>query len=256
MYPPYISFTESRLPFSPVSAAKIAVFKAVFLRSLVLKNVVFSGVMIHLIFMSIVQHLNESIISLYCDGCSGREVAEKLNCSLKKVYRTLDQYDIKRRSGSERNALSFSKRPLTYSLKKSLSPNEETLRNAALMLYLGEGAKTGTTVDFTNSNPNAVKIFTRFLREICNVDDDKLRVYLYCFSSQNRQEIMRFWSKFLNIPSSQFTKPYISPSKSSRRVLKYGIVHVRYNDKRLLKKILSLYQQLARSLVSPAKNDA
>jgi len=45
--------------------------------------------------------------------------------------------------------------------------------------------------------------------------------------------------KATGVPLSQFTKPYVrigNPNTSERKLL-YGLIHVRYNDKKLLEKI-------------------
>lgn len=81
-----------------------------------------------------------------------------------------------------------------------------------------------------------ILIFLRFLRDICGIDESKLRVYLYCYADQKIGRLISFWSKITGIPSSQFTKPYVrndfNPQKSGK--MKYGLLHIRYGDKKLL----------------------
>lgn len=84
-----------------------------------------------------------------------------------------------------------------------------------------------------------IKIFLKFLREVCGVDEKRLRVYLYCYSDQSIEILLNYWYKLTNIPKSQFSKPYIRndflPEKSGK--MKYGLVHIRYADKKLLYQI-------------------
>ena len=97
------------------------------------------------------------------------------------------------------------------------------------MLYYGEGAKTGKTVDFANSDSVMLQIFLKFLIDICGINKQKLRFYLYCFSDQNTHELIRFWCKTLKVKKSYFTKPYIrKASKSLRRTMQHGVLHIRY----------------------------
>jgi len=121
---------------------------------------------------------------------------------------------------------------------------------AALMIYLGEGAKTGVTVDVANTDSGVHKVFLKFLREICGVKEEKLRFYLYCFENQDPKELIQFWSKTLNVRIEAFTKPYIRKSTTHNRAQRkpYGVLHTRYNDKRLLEKILSLCSNLVADL--------
>jgi len=113
------------------------------------------------------------------------------------------------------------------------------------MLYLAEGAKTGTTVDFANSSPTLIKVFLTFLRKVCAIDENRLKLYLYCFSNQRPTKLIDFWSKELKIKRRQFTKPYIrSVTKPSSRIMRYGLLHLRYSDKKLLMQILLLGENL------------
>ena len=102
------------------------------------------------------------------------------------------------------------------------------------MLYWAEGTKKGDTVDFANSDPKMIKLFMRFLREICGVAESRIRVYLYAFDNQNIVALKRFWSKITHIPLAQFTKPYIrkTDGKTKNQKMPFGMIHIRYNDKR------------------------
>jgi hypothetical protein len=128
---------------------------------------------------------------------------------------------------------------------------QRELEAAALMLYSGEGAKTGTTVDFANSDPRILKIFLRFLIDVCQVKKDRMRFYLYCFSDQNSKTLVEWWSRYLRVKGKYFTKPYVRKINSESRVrsMKYGVLHIRYSDKKLLEKILWLIDQTSEKLL-------
>ncbi len=118
------------------------------------------------------------------------------------------------------------------------------------MLYFGEGAKTQKTVDLANSDPRILKIFMLYLRRIFSVDEKRIRLYLYCFSDQNVEELKNFWSACLAVHIEQFIKPYIRDcSHKKKRVMPWGVLHIRYNEKRLLEKILSLCSTLTAQIV-------
>lgn len=104
------------------------------------------------------------------------------------------------------------------------------------MLYWAEGTFNGNTVDFTNSNAEMIKIFLKFLRKICGINEERLRVYLYAYEHQNISELQDYWHTVTNIKLSQFTKPFIRKNNLNvtKRKLPYGLVHIRYNDKKLL----------------------
>ena len=186
---------------------------------------------------------------LYQKGFSGAEIAEKLQVSLKQVYSSLRRQGISRRSFSEQRKLRFEKEPLSFVFKEEFSVKERELFVAGLMLYYGEGAKTGYTVDFANADPVLVKVFLKFLNVICGINQKRLRFYLYCFSDQDSEKLIRFWCSHLRVEPGQFTQPYVrSTLNKSKRKMAYGLLHVRYSDKRLLEKILSLGHELAGAL--------
>ncbi len=119
-------------------------------------------------------------------------------------------------------------------------PNKKDLRLIGLMLYAGEGAKTNSNVDFINTNSLLVKAFVLYLRKCCQIDENRLKFYLYCFEDQDVSNIINFWCSELNAKPEQFTKPYIRPVRANKRgrISPHGVIHVRYSDKRLLSKIL------------------
>jgi hypothetical protein len=192
----------------------------------------------------------ESLVKeFYRAGMTGTEPAAKLKLSLKQIYGSLHRQSIPRKTMWEQNKIIFSKKPLSFSLKDNLSVKDHELLIAAVMLYYGDGAKTGVTVDFANSDGRAVKLFLKFLRKVCRVDEKRLRFYLYCFSNQDVKNLINYWSSQLKAERSQFTKPYVrSTFNRGNRSMPYGVIHVRYSDKRLLEKILSLCNSLVGEL--------
>ncbi|MFA5096507.1 MAG: hypothetical protein WC478_04110, partial [Candidatus Omnitrophota bacterium] len=59
------------------------------------------------------------------------------------------------------------------------------------------------------------------------------------YSYTNLEDTMHYWMKVTGIPITQFTKPYVREGNQnlSNRKLPYGLVHIRYNDKKLLETI-------------------
>ncbi len=98
------------------------------------------------------------VVHLYRQGMMGAEIAAKCKLSLKQVYGSLRRQNIPRKSLSEQNKILFDRKPLSFHLKKKLSAKEQKLIVAAVMLYYGEGAKTGVTVDLANSDVKVTHI--------------------------------------------------------------------------------------------------
>lgn len=187
----------------------------------------------------------ELIESLYCDKkYTIKEMANYLNISFWSVYNIMRKYNISRRDRSEAGYNFYKIKP-QFELKSNLSISDEKLKIAGIMLYWAEGTLKGSTVDFANSNPEMIQIFLKFLREICGVSKDRLRVYLYTYTYQNLEAIKKYWRKATGIPLRQFTKPYIRTGNSnlSGRKLPFGLIHIRYNDKKLLGLIKSWIEE-------------
>ena len=98
-------------------------------------------------------------------------------------------------------------------------------------LYWAEGWNRDTEgkghgVCFVNSDPDMIKLFLRFLREIIHVSEDKFRVDIHIYPSINEKSAIRFWSKVTNIPKERFriTQQISRASKGKRpkNSLPYG----------------------------------
>ncbi len=193
---------------------------------------------------------DRTISALYRKKFSAQEVAQQLHVPLYQVYDALIRRNIPRRNASEQRAIRFEHAPLSFRFRRTFTRQQRDLLIAGIMLYYGEGAKTGTTVDFANSDPRTLRIFMKFLRDICGVDARRIRLYLYCFTDQNAQHLIRFWSKTIRMPARQFTKPYLRPTVHTRsRIMTHGVLHIRYSDKRLFEKISSLTSKISDSLL-------
>lgn len=177
----------------------------------------------------------------YQDCLSVREVAEHLSVPMNAVFYFMRRYCLKRRTFTEENNRRFLKQRPSFIVKEKLTLHEQLLKIAGIILYWSEGSKWQgeRIVDFANGDPIIVKIFLNFLRKICRVKEDKLRGFIYCYDNQNVSKITEFWTSLAEIPKKQFTKPYIrkdyKPEKQGR--MPRGLIHIRYNDKKLLIKL-------------------
>ncbi len=192
--------------------------------------------------------ITERIKKLYYEKrMSVPEIANRLRVSTRSIYKQMDRSGLRRRTNAETKKLVFKKKTPSFKIKKKLSLKERELMIAGIMLYWAEGSKIkkqegvvcGKTVDFTNSDPTMIRLFLSFLRKICRVDERRLRIYLYCYANQDVVHLKNYWSKLTKIPLSQFTKPYVRKEFSLQKIgkMKYGLVHIRYSDKKLLLQI-------------------
>ncbi len=170
------------------------------------------------------------------------QISKKLGVSIDAVTYFMRKHNLKRRSFSEIQKKRFNSKRASFKLKMGAGIE---LKAIGSMLYWGEGYKgtrdkPANLVDFANSDPYMIELFLLFIRKCFSIDESKLRVLLYCYDDQNTISLINFWSKLTKIPKSNFTKPYIKDNQSSNRKMNYGLVHIRYYDKKLLLEILKM----------------
>jgi predicted transcriptional regulator len=97
---------------------------------------------------------------------------------------------------------------------------------AGLFLYWGEGSKNSEArLVISNTDPGVINFFAFWLENYWNVSKDKLKVQLHLYADMDVSTEINFWSAELDIPNSQFTKPYIKSSLSKRINHRGGFGH-------------------------------
>lgn len=130
--------------------------------------------------------------------------------------------------------------------------NLEKLKLIGTALYIGEGGKTRKRVDFTNSNPETIKIIMRFFREVCKVENSKFSVRLSVHDAGKAEEIKDYWAHITGIPISQFIKVNTALSKYSKKrrknMLQYGTIQIRITDVKLFHTIIGWAQGIVQQI--------
>ena len=111
---------------------------------------------------------------------------------------------------------------------------------AGLMLYWAEGGKNFSQLQFSNSDPDMIKLMMKWFRKFCNVPEEKFRVGLFIHTLHVRRNCLDFWSKITGLPLEQFNKPYIKPTIFSNRKNKLyeGTCVIKVHSNDLLSKML------------------
>lgn len=101
---------------------------------------------------------------------------------------------------------------------KNISRHELFLIGVAL--YWAEGSKEkaehpGSGVQFSNSDPAMVKLFLKWLTEICVVSKEKIDfdVYIHESRKNNIKQIIVFWSEYLEVSKKHFRHVYFKKNK-------------------------------------------
>jgi hypothetical protein len=184
----------------------------------------------------------------YRDKMSVPMIAARLGVSIDAAYYFFRKYDLERRGCSEEQKARFERKTPSFTKRKIDTPELKELAAMGIMLYWAEGYKGSETssyssVDFANSDVKMIALFLNFLRKVYVINEEKLRVFLYCYADQDIPSLIKFWSKNTGIPTSQFTKPFIRQDFNTLgRKMPHGMVHIRYSDKKLLLEIKKLIE--------------
>src|ERR1700733_10926584 len=145
---------------------------------------------------------DEIVIKMYLEErLSVVQISEKLNISFYKVRYILEKNKTPKRSISDAitslNITKYGKQP--FDLKTDLSIVEKDLKITGIMLYWGEGAKTGGSIKLANSDPEMIKVFLMFLRKICRVDEGRIKMLVHMYPDHKKDLLLSFWSSVTRI---------------------------------------------------------
>jgi hypothetical protein len=91
------------------------------------------------------------------------------------------------------------------------------------MLFWAEGSKNRNTVHFTNSDPEMISFFVRFLKTSFGVADQEIRITCNLFADHaaRQAQIEQFWLSIAELPATSLCKSSINTyskySKKKRR---------------------------------------
>ena len=190
-----------------------------------------------------------------------REIAEELGvakCSVSLWVREVEFDPASRRSRATGRRPRGSDHPLRRRKLAEIARIEREARSriktlgdreflvAGLGLYAGDGAKGEGQVRLSNSNPDIVAFFCRWLRRFFDIDESRMRVMLYLHQGLDLELAVDHWSEVTGVPPQQFTKPYRAVPDASIRHNKHvhGCAHVGYGCTRTQREILALMRAM------------
>ncbi len=119
------------------------------------------------------------------------------------------------------------------------------------MLYWGEGSKSRSTVELTNSDVALVRVFAHFLREHFDVADEsmRLRCNLFADHAAHQSAIERHWLDALRLPEASLLDSRVNlyskySQKKRTNSLPYGTVRLVVHSTRILQTIYGSIQEL------------
>ncbi len=170
------------------------------------------------------------------------EIAERLGCSQNKVAYWMEKHGIPRRDISEAIYQWINPNGDPFDVRLPVSENEHDLFRLAIGLYIGEGKKRGhKDVAIANTDPRVIRVFLKFLREICRVNEDKIWAWINIFDDVDLEMAQLYWEQVTRLLRSQFYRPTVRPRRGGTylNVSEYGTLTVGVSNKKLLEMVLN-----------------
>ncbi len=108
--------------------------------------------------------------------------------------------------------------------------NTRDLWMIGLGLWLGEGSKTTEQIRFSNANPDVIKIWMRWLREVCNLSDSNIVARMHLYPDSNEASCRDYWQGITGLSENQFKKTQFDRRLSKLTLkngkLPYGTLHL------------------------------
>ena len=82
-----------------------------------------------------------------------------------------------------------------------------------LSLYWAEGTKKQEMFQFTNSDPQMIKIMIQWIEKFCGIPKKELKIRLYIHKLYAHENCENFWSKIIDIPVDKFQKTIYKPTR-------------------------------------------
>lgn len=119
---------------------------------------------------------------------------------------------------------------------------------AGIMLYWGEGDSKleNSIVRLSNTSPDMIRVFSLFLRDICNVPNERLCGSLVLYNDLDQKKCRLFWSQVSGIPEAKFHKTQFIQGRHPTKRLTYGICTIIVNSRELKEKVfvwINLFQK-------------
>lgn len=135
---------------------------------------------------------------------------------------------------------------------KILRSYELLLLGAAL--YWAEGYKRHAGkrptayLSFSNSDPDMIKLFMRFTREILKVSEEKVKPSIHLYPGIDKIEAIAYWSNIMNIPRKKFRASFMvsraSQGKRPKNLLPYGTLDLRIQSRQKFFEVMGLIDGL------------
>lgn len=150
----------------------------------------------------------------------------------------------KSRAGQSKPKL---RRP-SFRLKECLTAEEQRLKDAFLMLYYGEGAKTSNGVMICNADSNVIKVSLLALRQTYRVIEERIHCRLSILDMHDEDEQKEYWRQVTGV--NKFYKSTIKKYDAKKHKRNFhGVIYIYVNDITLKELIIREINELTNKLL-------
>lgn len=116
-------------------------------------------------------------------------------------------------------------------------------------IYWGEGDKVSTSgFRISNSDPSMIRVFRKFLVDVCNVDQKRIRASLLIYPDLIEEECKEFWIQNGGLQANNFTKSTTIIGKHKKRKVQHGVCSLVFSSRFLKEKMLVWIRLMAEEL--------
>ena len=141
--------------------------------------------------------------STLSDWFSNLEISDKARMKIEDRARGISLRNLIKRNKAQTHIARRRKMKVMHESRKEVAElSKSELLIVGASLYWAEGykkaiAKDGVKrtyhpVSFANSDPEMVKLFMRFLREVCEVPEERIRLSMRIYQHQSANELTKF----------------------------------------------------------------
>jgi len=200
--------------------------------------------------------VSKGSLSLWFKNLKLTRTAQKL---LEEKMRIAREHNLFENNRRRTHAIRIENKRIKQTAANEIKPlSEYELLLIGATLYWAEGWKRETQgkphgICFANSDPGMVRLFLRFLREIIQVPEEKLRVNIHVHPNINERTAINFWTKVTGIPRERFHIAHqisrASKGKRPRNSLPYGTLKLDVSGRQKFQQIKGWIDGLIRQAV-------
>lgn len=163
---------------------------------------------------------------------------------LKRVESGRGKYGLQRRQERLRQTQEM----LLLGIEEVGTLSRRDLWMLGLGLWIGEGSKTTEQIRVVNSDPRLVRLYMRWLREVCELSDQNITVAMHLYPDSDETSCREYWQSITNLPATQFRKTQVDrrTNKQAAKIgkLLHGTLHITVVSNGDKDKGVKLYRKL------------